>query len=67
MYFFQVPSVWEASGDMMLKFAGKTTATSSLVLLTFLRHGSKSAKLTVNCDKIVIGNMLVKEIKQAFE
>ena len=52
---------------MMLKFAGKTTATSSLVLLTFLRHGSKSAKLTVNCDKIVIGNMLVKEIKQAFE
>ena len=61
----QVPSALEA-GDVAIKFAGRTVATSSLVLLSLFTHGT-SAKLVVNCDKMVIGNMLVKEIKQAFE
>jgi len=61
----QVPSTLEAS-DIVIKFAGRTTATSSLVLITFSKCGT-SAKLVVNCDKMVIGNMLVKEIKKAFE
>ena len=61
----QVPSALEA-GDVAIKFAGRTVATSSLVLLSLFTNGT-SAKLVVNCDKMVIGNMLVKEIKQAFE
>ena len=61
----QVPSVLE-SGDLTIKFAGRTTATSSYVLLTLVKQGT-DAKVSVNCDKIVIGSMLVKEIKKAFE
>lgn len=62
----QVPSALEAAGDVAIKFAGRTVATSSLVLLSLFTHGT-SARLVVNCEKMVIGNMLVKEIKQAFE
>ena len=47
----QVPSVLE-SGDLTIKFAGRTTATSSYVLLTLVKQGTE-AKVSVNCDKIV--------------
>ena len=60
----QVPAL-NASEDG-LKFAGQTTANHSLVLITFKVNANAKATLTVNCEKIVIGNMLAKEISQAF-
>ena len=45
-------------------FAGKTVSGGSLVLLSL---GLGTMVLTVNTEKIVLGNMLVKEIKTALE
>ena len=58
----QVPNI---DGDCF-KFAGKTIANQCLVLLTF-RNDANEAHLIINCEKIVIGNMLAKEVKKAFE
>eukprot|EP00090_Calanus_glacialis_P025590 TRINITY_DN4005_c0_g1_i1.p1 TRINITY_DN4005_c0_g1~~TRINITY_DN4005_c0_g1_i1.p1 ORF type:complete len:1074 (-),score=457.80 TRINITY_DN4005_c0_g1_i1:225-3446(-) len=56
----QVPS-----GDTdHLLFAGQTVSGGSLVLLSL---GLDTMVLTVNTEKIVLGNMLVKEIKTALE
>ena len=49
-----------------LKFAGSTTANQCLVLMTLkVDSEGKKAALTVNCEKIVIGNMLAKEMAKA--
>ena len=61
----QVPMVETGSGG--LKFAGKTVSNECLCLITFQRAGSGKARLIINCEKIVIGNMLAKEVKNAFE
>ena len=56
----QVPS---GDADLLL-FAGQTVSGGSLVLLSL---GLDTMVLTVNTEKIVLGNMLVKEIKTALE
>jgi len=56
----QVPSV-DAN---QLLFAGQTVSGGSLVLLSL---GLDDTVVTVNTEKIVLGNMLVKEIKAALE
>ena len=62
----QVPMVETGNGSM--KFAGKTVANECLCLITFQKVGSSSkARLIINCEKMVIGNMLAKEVKNAFE
>ncbi len=58
----QVPSLESGS----LKFAGTTVANKSWVLMN-LKHLEGKATLTVNCEKIVIGSMLAKEIRQSLE
>ena len=58
----QVPTL--ESG--LMKFSGQTTGNKYLVLVS-LKLNDGQAVLNVNCEKIVIGNMLVKEIKSAFE
>ncbi len=58
----QVPS----TDDEVMKFAGQTLSTRSLVLVSVALVGSE-ARLTINCEKIVIGSMLAKEIKKALE
>lgn len=47
------------------RFAGKTVSSGSLVLVTVARKDSGEAQLTVNCEKMVIGTMLVKDILHA--
>ncbi|XP_062849646.1 AP-3 complex subunit beta-2 isoform X3 [Trichomycterus rosablanca] len=55
-----------ASGsDKESRFSGKTVSTGSLVLVTVARKDSGEAQLMVNCEKMVIGTMLVKDILQA--
>uniref|UniRef100_A0A7N6AQF0 AP-3 complex subunit beta n=1 Tax=Anabas testudineus TaxID=64144 RepID=A0A7N6AQF0_ANATE len=44
------------------EFAGRTVTSSSLVLVTVATKEEGAAQLTVNCEKMVIGTMLVKDI-----
>ncbi|XP_017292518.2 AP-3 complex subunit beta-2 isoform X3 [Kryptolebias marmoratus] len=44
------------------RFAGRTVTSSSLVLVTVATREEGAAQLTVNCEKMVIGTMLVKDI-----
>ncbi|OWF47522.1 AP-3 complex subunit beta-2-like isoform X3 [Mizuhopecten yessoensis] len=54
----QVPS----SNENLFIFAARTLATGTLTLIS-VRTKDETAKLTVNCEKMVIGTMLHKEIK----
>ncbi|RUS71773.1 hypothetical protein EGW08_020467 [Elysia chlorotica] len=56
----QVPS----SQPDVYFFAAQTLATSTLVLVSVKVQG-KSSKVTVNCEKMVIGTMLLKDLKRA--
>ncbi|XP_072292134.1 AP-3 complex subunit beta-2 isoform X4 [Eucyclogobius newberryi] len=47
------------------RFAARTVTGNSLVLVTVATRAEGAAQLTVNCDKMLIGTMLVKEILQA--
>ena len=58
----QVPSI----DDGYLKFAGQTLSSSSLLLL-LVQLSSTTVTLSVNCEKIVIGNMLAKDLQVALE
>ncbi|KAG7523268.1 AP-3 complex subunit beta-2 isoform X6 [Solea senegalensis] len=51
--------------DKECRFAGRTVTSSSLVLVTVATKEEGAAQLTVNCEKMVIGTMLVKDILQA--
>ena len=54
------------SGDTdLLLFAGQTSSSSTLVLVSLAL--AADAKLTVNTDNIVLGSMIMKEIKIALE
>lgn len=54
----------EATDDELLLFAGQTMASKSLVLISVERQGDKnSVFVTVNCEKMVVGSMLLNEIK----
>ncbi|XP_028305085.1 AP-3 complex subunit beta-2 isoform X4 [Gouania willdenowi] len=44
------------------RFAGKTVTSGSLVLATVATKDEGAAQLTVNCEKMVIGTMLVKDL-----
>ncbi|XP_071965282.1 AP-3 complex subunit beta-2-like isoform X2 [Antedon mediterranea] len=48
------------------RFAGKTISTGTPVLVTVKADGNKS-KITVNCEKMIIGNMLPKDIKKSIQ
>ncbi|XP_062318752.1 AP-3 complex subunit beta-2 isoform X2 [Osmerus eperlanus] len=51
--------------DRECRFAAKTVTSGSLVLVTVVARQEGAAQLTVNCEKMVIGTMLVKDILQA--
>ncbi|XP_070763382.1 AP-3 complex subunit beta-2 isoform X3 [Enoplosus armatus] len=48
--------------DKECRFAGRTVTSGSLVLVTVATKEEGAAQLTVNCEKMVIGTMLVKEV-----
>uniref|UniRef100_A0A8C9RNN6 AP-3 complex subunit beta n=1 Tax=Scleropages formosus TaxID=113540 RepID=A0A8C9RNN6_SCLFO len=50
---------------MECRFAGKTVTSGSLVLVTVVTKEERAAQVTVNCEKMLIGTMLVKDILQA--
>ena len=58
----QVPS----GENELLLFAGQTSSSSTLVLVSF-NMAVPDTKLTVNTDNIVLGSMIMKEIKTALE
>ncbi|XP_031725259.1 AP-3 complex subunit beta-2 isoform X10 [Anarrhichthys ocellatus] len=51
--------------DRDCRFAGRTVTSGSLVLATVATKEEGDAQLTVNCEKMVIGTMLVKDIHLA--
>ena len=52
-----------ASEHNVFYFAGKTAATSVDVLVT-CKIVEEQVKVVVNCEKMVIGSMLLRDIKQ---
>ncbi|XP_065165526.1 AP-3 complex subunit beta-1-like [Atheta coriaria] len=56
--------VIETADANILRFAGQTLTSSSLVLITAVIADEKVA-ITVNCEKMVIGSMLLNKLKQA--
>ncbi|XP_016888736.1 AP-3 complex subunit beta-2 isoform X4 [Cynoglossus semilaevis] len=48
--------------DKECRFSGRTVTSSSLVLVTVASKEEGTAQLMVNCEKMVIGTMLVKDI-----
>lgn len=57
----------EAS-DLVLYFAGQTMSSKSLVLITVQKQDQQNkVSVTVNCEKMVVGSMLLNEIKVAFK
>ncbi|KAJ8396562.1 hypothetical protein AAFF_G00016280 [Aldrovandia affinis] len=51
--------------DSILRFAGRTTSSGSLVLATVELKDASAALLTVNTEKTVMGSMLLRELKTA--
>ncbi|XP_069758881.1 AP-3 complex subunit beta-2 isoform X3 [Narcine bancroftii] len=47
------------------KFAGRTVSAGALVLVALVTKDRGAAQLTVNCEKMVIGTMMVKDIMEA--
>uniref|UniRef100_A0A1L8DVV4 AP-3 complex subunit beta n=1 Tax=Nyssomyia neivai TaxID=330878 RepID=A0A1L8DVV4_9DIPT len=49
--------------EKILQFAGQTLKSKSLLLITVLLKDDQEAQLTVNCEKIVMGSILLNDIK----
>ena len=57
-----------AEGASTYRFAGRTISGGTHVLVTVkVPAGGKDSSITVNCEKMAISSMLVKEIKQALQ
>ncbi|XP_038640191.1 AP-3 complex subunit beta-2 isoform X2 [Scyliorhinus canicula] len=51
--------------DNEYRFAARTVSGGALVLVTLVTQDGGMAQLTINCEKMVIGTMLAKDIMQA--
>ncbi|XP_055691768.1 AP-3 complex subunit beta-2 [Lutzomyia longipalpis] len=49
--------------EKILQFAGQTLKSKSLLLITVLLKDAQEVQLTVNCEKIVMGSILLNDIK----
>ena len=47
------------------RFAGKTISAGTLVLVQVKLIEGGKAKILVNCEKMVIGSMLMKDVKKS--
>ncbi|XP_053985309.1 AP-3 complex subunit beta-2 [Hylaeus volcanicus] len=52
-----------SSSDEEIRFAAHTLASESLVLLTIKMLGNECLEISVNCEKMVIGSILLNELK----
>lgn len=53
----------DCDGKDIILFAGQTMASQSLVLVTVELSATDKLAITVNCEKMVVGSMLLNEIK----
>jgi AP-3 complex subunit beta len=49
--------------EKVYRFAGKTVSAGCDVLITVKFLETSKAQVIVNCDKLVIGSMLLKDVK----
>lgn len=56
----------DSNGDTLL-FAGQTMSSQSLVLVTVERNDCNGTSIIVNCEKMVIGSMLLNELKNSIK
>ena len=54
-----------STDDNVFRFSAQTMASGTLVLVSVVVK-ELTGKLTVNCEKMVIGTMLQKDLKAAF-
>lgn len=63
-----VASIMHANVADSLLFAGQTMNSKSLVLITVnIVDEGKTAAVTVNCEKVVVGSILINEIRDAIK
>lgn len=66
---FQIANVARIAADGNgLLFAGQTLTSKSLILMTISPEDKgETASLTVNCEKVVVGSIMMTEIKDAIK
>lgn len=62
LYCFDLSPPVPPPDRLVHRFAGRTVTSGSLVLATVATKEGGAAQLTVNCEKMVIGTMLVKDV-----
>lgn len=63
-----VASITHGDSTDLLLFAGQTLGSKSLVLISIgLEDENKKASVTVNCEKLVVGSILMNEIKDSIK
>lgn len=61
-----VAAINHSEEDNTLFFAGQTMNSKSLVLITVVTSDD-AATITVNCEKVVVGSILINEIRDAIK
>ena len=63
-----VASIVHSNSEDLLLFAGQTMSSKSLILVTILlQDEGQKVSLTVNCEKLVVGSILMNEIKDSIK
>ncbi|KAG5667756.1 hypothetical protein PVAND_015726 [Polypedilum vanderplanki] len=62
-----VAAIDHSETNDLLLFAGQTMNSKSLVLISIEFTSQDTATVTVNCEKVVIGSILINEIKDAIK
>lgn len=63
-----VASITQSDSVDLLLFVGQTLCSKSLVLLSIaLADQNQTAMITVNCEKLVVGSILMNEVKDAIK
>lgn len=63
-----VASIPFADADDLLLFCGQTMNSKNLVLISILlQDENRIASVTVNCEKVVVGSILINEIRDAIK
>jgi AP-3 complex subunit beta len=61
-----VGAISHGDDENILLFAGQTMSSKSLVLITIVKN-EEAATITVNCEKVVVGSILINEIRDAIK
>lgn len=64
---YEIANVKEISEEeeFIYRYAAQTLVSHSLVLVTVQVSNDGKANITVNCEKMIIGSMLLKELKES--